>query len=204
MKDSYPLNISDVTINSENSVKLLGIEIDNRLSFEKHISTLCNKASNQLNAIGRIQKFMGFKEKEVLLNSFVYSNFNYCPLVWHFCSSKSLYKIEKIQERALRLLHNDFTSDYAELLKKPGKATTEIKHLRCLELEIFKTVNNLNPYYIKEIFPKTTNLIHRPLDIKFNQNNTTKYGSNSLRSLGPHILEFFSEQNQKGNGLQKI
>ena len=81
MEDSYPLNINDLTINSENSVKLLGIEIDNRLSFEKHISTLCNKASNQLNTIGRIQKFMGFKEKEVLLNSFVYSNFYY-PLVW--------------------------------------------------------------------------------------------------------------------------
>ena len=34
MKDSYPLNINDLTINSENSVKLLGIEIDNKLSFE--------------------------------------------------------------------------------------------------------------------------------------------------------------------------
>ena len=187
MKDSHPLNIDDLTINSENSLKLLGTEIDNRLSFEKHISTLCNKASNQLNATGSIQKFMGFKEKEVLLNSFVYSDFNYCPLVWHFCSSKSLYKTEKIQERALRLLHSDFTSDYAELLKKSGKATMKIKRLRRLALEIFKTVNNLNPYYIKEIFSKTTNLTHRPLDIKFNQNNTTKYESNSLQSLGPHI-----------------
>ena len=58
-------------MNSENSVKLLGIEVDNKLSFEQHISIHCNKASNQLNATGRIQKFMGFKEKEVLLNSFV-------------------------------------------------------------------------------------------------------------------------------------
>ena len=55
----------------------------------------------------------------------------------------------------------------------------EIKRLRCLALEIFKTVNNLNPYYMKEIFSKVTNLTHRPLDINFNQ-NTTKYGSNSL------------------------
>ena len=68
MKGSYPLNINDLTINSENSLKLLCIELDNKLSF-----TLCNKASNQLHAIGSIQKFMGFKEKEVLLSSFVYS-----------------------------------------------------------------------------------------------------------------------------------
>ena len=95
IKDSYPLKINDQIINSENSVKLLGIEIDSKLSFDRHISTLCKKASNQLNAIGRIQKYMGFKEKEVLINSFVYSNFNYCPLVWRFCSSKSMNKIEK-------------------------------------------------------------------------------------------------------------
>ena len=106
MKDSYPLNIYDLTINSENCIKLLGIEIDNKLSFEQHISTLCNKATNQLNAIGRIQKFMGFKEKEVLLNSFVYSNFNYCSLVLHFCSSKSLYKIEKIQDEWALMLNS--------------------------------------------------------------------------------------------------
>ena len=121
MKDSYLLNINDLTINSENSGKLLRIEIDNKLSFEQHISSLCNKASNQLNTIGRIQKFMGFKEKKVFLNGFVYSNFNYCPLVWHFCSSKPLYKTEKRQERALTLLHNNFASDYAELLKNQVK-----------------------------------------------------------------------------------
>ena len=187
MKDSYPLNINDQKINSENCVKLLGIEIDNKLCFEQHISTLCKKASNQLNAIGRIQKFMGFIEKEILLNSFVYSNFNYCPLVWHFCSSKSLNKIEKIQERALRLLHNDFTSDYSELLKKSGKPSMEVKRLRMLAVEIFKTLNNLNPDYMKEIFFKTTNLTHRPFDIKVSQNSSTKDGQKSLKSLGPHI-----------------
>ena len=74
MKDSCPLNISQKVINSENCVKLLSVEIDNKLSFE--ISTLIKKAGNQLNAISRIQKFMGCNEKEILLNSFVYSNFN--------------------------------------------------------------------------------------------------------------------------------
>ena len=61
IKDSYPLKINYQIINSENTVKLLGIETDNKLSFDKHISTLCKKASNQLKAIGRTQKYMGFK-----------------------------------------------------------------------------------------------------------------------------------------------
>ena len=142
MKDSYSLNINQEVINSENSVKLLGVEIDNKLSFEKHISTLVKKASNQLNAISRIQTFMGFKEKEILLNSFVYSNFNYCPLVWHFCSSKS---VKEIQERALRILYNDFSSDYESILNESGKSTMEIKRLRTLALEVFKILNNMNP-----------------------------------------------------------
>ena len=59
----------------------------------------------------------------------------------------------------------------------------EIKHLRCLALETFKTVNNLNPCYMKEIYSKNTNLTHTPLDIDFIQNNTTKYGNNSLQRL---------------------
>ena len=43
MKDSYPLDINDLTINAENSAKLLGIKIGNKLPFEQHISTLCNE-----------------------------------------------------------------------------------------------------------------------------------------------------------------
>ena len=63
IKDSYSLNINKGVINSENCVKLLGVEIDN-LSFEKYISALVKNLSNQLNAISRIQRFMGFKEKK--------------------------------------------------------------------------------------------------------------------------------------------
>ena len=88
MKDFFSLNIKKEVINSENCVKLFEAEIENEHSFKKHISTLVKKSSNQLNAISRIQKFTGFKKKEILLNSFVYSNFNDCPLVWHFCSAK--------------------------------------------------------------------------------------------------------------------
>ena len=53
-----------------------------------------------------------------LVQSFIFSNFEYCPLVWHFSSSKSLQNIEKLQERALRFLCNDHTSSHNDLLVK--------------------------------------------------------------------------------------
>ena len=87
--------IESAKIETKNTVKLLGITIDNKLNFEEHISGLCKKASMQLNVISRLQKFMGKEQKEALINSFIFSNFNYCALVWHFCLCKSSENIEK-------------------------------------------------------------------------------------------------------------
>ena len=84
----------------------------------EHISKLCNKSAGQLNALCRIRHLTGLEERKMLINSFIYSNFNYCPFVWHFSSRKSINKIENIQKRALRFLLNDYSSDYETLLKK--------------------------------------------------------------------------------------
>ena len=88
------LNINGVELTMESSVKLLGIEIDYKLNFEKHLQ--CKKAINQLNAICRLQIFMCHKEKEAMINTSVHSNFNYGCLIWHYSSKKSQNKIEKI------------------------------------------------------------------------------------------------------------
>ena len=53
----------------------------------------------------------------------MYSNFNYHPLVWHFSSAKSVQKVEKIQERALKFLYKDNDSSYEDLLRRAGKET---------------------------------------------------------------------------------
>ena len=88
------LQIDSNEIKSKNSVTLLGITIDNRLSFDDHISKLCNKASMQLNAIFRLKKYMTQKELEVVFNSFIDSNFSYSPLLWHFNTKNLLKKLK--------------------------------------------------------------------------------------------------------------
>ena len=57
------LTINNVEIKSKESVSLLGIEIDNNLNFGKHVSTICKRTNNQLNAISRIDTVLGQKVK---------------------------------------------------------------------------------------------------------------------------------------------
>ena len=57
---------------------------------------------------------------------------------------------------------------------------------------------------MKEIFHKTTNLTHRPFDIKANENNISKYGNKSLRIIGPHIWSSLLKQIKEENDYNKF
>ena len=60
------------------------------------------------------------------------SNFTYCALVWHFCGKVDNGKIEKINERALRIIYNDYTSTYKELLDLSHSDTVLLARLKFL------------------------------------------------------------------------
>ena len=111
------LEFSGKTILSSNEIDFLGITIDTKLSFDSHITKICRKASRQLNALKHLGFYIPLDTRKILSNSFIISNFNYCPLVWYFSTVKQLQKIEKIQEIVLRFLHDDYESDYLTLLK---------------------------------------------------------------------------------------
>ena len=104
----------------------------------------------------------------------------YCPLTWHFCSKSSQNKREKIQYRSLKILTNDYNSDYKDLLEITKTSTMEIKRLRTLALEAFKTVNNLNPDFMKGIFYLSPYQTHKKYDIFVHSRNTASFGDKSL------------------------
>ena len=185
---TYTLKFDKHEIQTSSEVTLLGIEIDNKLNFKKHIHVLVMRAGGQLNFLIRNKKFLNYDSKKVVIESFILANFNYCPLVWHFCSSESMKKMERIQERALRLLLDDYTSDYDQLLIKVTKPTLEIRRLKLLATEIFKTIKNLNAPFMKEVFKLNTRRADTGADRLIVQSQISmKYGSYTLRSLGPKI-----------------
>ena len=182
-----PIKIKEKIIYSKDSVNFLGINLDNELKFEQHINNLCKKAASQLNALYRIKRYLTLEMKTILVNSFIYSNFNYCPLVWHITSANSIRMIEKIQERLLRFQFEDFYSSYEELLIRAGKTTMLINRLKTLCLEIYKTINGQTPKYMNDIFEKSCNRTSSrfPNNLQVPRVNQATYGTRSLRVLGP-------------------
>ena len=124
-----------------------------------------------------------------MVQSFVCSNFNYCPLVWYFSSSKSLQKIERIQERALRFLYNYHKSSYDDLLITSKKCTMQLARQGTLCIEIFKTIKNLNPTFIQCIFSSRTSKhpSRNPNNLNHFRPNKVTFVSKSLKAIGPQI-----------------
>ena len=139
------INIQNFELTCEDSVKLLGIDIDYQLNFDTHISTICRKASQQLNIIKRLGPYLNRLNKLTIFHTFILSNFNFCPLAWHFCTEKNSKKIEKVQERALRFVYEDYNSSYDNLLKKAKVPSLQIRRMRTMALETFKIMNKLSP-----------------------------------------------------------
>ena len=76
------LIVKHVPIASSWCENLLGIKIDQKLSFEPHVELLCKKNSQKLNALAQMASSLKFKQRKLLLNAFIAAQFFYAPIIW--------------------------------------------------------------------------------------------------------------------------
>ena len=127
------------------------------------------------------------------------SSFNYCPLVWMFCGKDANHKVDSTHKRVLRVLHNDYDSSFNTLLEKSDTVTIHIKNLQKLMLEIYKSMNQLNPSYIWHLHERkeiqydlrTKHLWKLPITmtIKFGMESLSFRGSLLWNNLNDEIME---------------
>ena len=146
------LYIENKFISATSSVKLLGITIDSKLSFTNHITDICTKANLKTKALLRIRNYLSEKQAQILCNSFILSYFNYCPVVWMFSNKTLNNLVNKTYTRALRALLNNFTLTSQEILEVTKRKTIHCHNLQKLAIEVFKSVNNLNPNMMCDLF----------------------------------------------------
>ena len=189
---------------AEDSVTLLGVTIDNKLDFSSHIELLLKKGNQKLHALARISKYVSRDKLKLIMNTFVKSQFNYCPLLWMFHSRTLNNRINRLHERALRIVYQNEELSFQELLELAQDETVHQKNLKRLAIEMFKVKNNIAPISFQNLFEE--------INISHNLRNqstwvlpkmrTVIYGTETIRYRGPLIWASLSSDLKEASTLQ--
>ena len=180
------LEINGISIRTTEEVRLLGITIDSKLQFQSHVEAICKTANQKVKAFSRIAGYLQKHNAYVLYKTFVRLTLNYCPLIWMFCGKTANNRINQLHKRALRVLHNDYTATFEDLLEKSEEVTVHCSNLQMLMIEIYECTNYIGPAVLTELF--TTKDISYDLRIKnllqIPKVKTSLYGQSSLSFRG--------------------
>ena len=114
-------------------------------------------------------------------------------------------RIDKIHERALRIVYRDTESSFDELLAKDNSVSAHQRNLQLLMIEIYKTKNSLNPSFVEDIFAERPNI---PYDLRNNDGllvpraNTTAHGIETIRYVGSRLWHILPSEAKESRTLE--
>ena len=98
------IRVDDEIIQNVSSFRLLGVEVDDRLSWSKHIDYLIGKINLRLRIFYRISKFLPFSAKLTYYHSFIGTHLDYCSTVWGRAAACEIKRLTRLQNRSARAI----------------------------------------------------------------------------------------------------
>ena len=122
-----------------------------------------------------------------------------------FHSRKLNNRINKIDERALRLVYKDYTSSFDDLLAKDNSFKIHQRNLQKLAIEIFKVKKGIAPAIMNSVFELNDNPYSLRNDMAFFKSrnvHTVRYGIETASFVGPRIWNSLPQEIKESTSLQ--
>ena len=153
--ESPSLTINEIAIEQVTSAKSLGVYVDQNINWECHIENICKKIACAIGAIKRIRHLTPFNVLVKVYNSLIQPHFDYCNVVCGNCNKGLSEKLQRLQNRAARILMSVsymYDSNLDDLFR-----ALECRRLYCQRLEqisilMYKTLHGLTPDYLRSRF----------------------------------------------------
>ena len=113
---------------------LLGVRIDNDVTFTKHVTSISCKANQKLHALIGGSKYVSLQKRCILTKSFITLQFNYCPIVRKCHSRSRNNKVNNSHEKDLCIFYQDFQWSFSALLVKDNSFTIFQKNLKLVAI----------------------------------------------------------------------
>ena len=156
------LNIRESELEVVQKTKYLGVQIDCSLDWKEHIKTVSAKVSRAVvGFLKHAKNFLPRDSLKTLYTGIVEPHFRYCCSVWGCCGSTEINKLQKLQNRAARIVTNSsFDSPSRPLIEELGWKTIEQLISNESETVVFKSLNELAPQYLCGLFAKKLRMLH--------------------------------------------
>ena len=153
------LSIGDKPIKQVNYAKSLGVYVHCNLSWNIHIDKLCKKIASGIGALKRIRPFVPNYTLLSIFKSLLQPHFDYCSVVWGNCSKTLSNKLQKLQNRAARILtFSSFDANADTLTEKLGWKKLNSQRQMHRAIMVYKSLNGLAPQYLRDKFVDRNNI----------------------------------------------
>ena len=142
---------------------------------------------------------MDFAKRLLIVNAFFYSqcilfysSINYCQLVWMCHNQTNNNKINLLHERCLRLIYNDRTLSFEDLLQKDRSVSIHHRNLRTIAVELFKVFKGLIPDTFAKAFPVRQQSQYNMRNYSYfamPRTKTVNHGLESLSYIGAKLWD---------------
>ena len=153
------LKINHKKIKQVCNATVLGVELDDKLSWNRHIDKVAKKVTSGIGAIRKIRDFVDRDTLISIYNALINPHFDYCSEVWDTLGVGLSNKLQKLQNRAARVIMN-FGNDISgpEAIKALGWETLETRRAKSKAKTMYKVLNNLAPSSLAELFEQKRNI----------------------------------------------
>ena len=147
------IHIESSKIKQVSKTKSIGVIIDETLSWAEHVNYISKKISSAIGALKRVRCFIDQATAAKIYKAIIEPHFNYCSPVFDGISQKLDDKLQKLQNRAARIVtRSSFDESAKPLLDMLGWDTVSVAREKQKAITMFKSVNSLAPKYLMDMF----------------------------------------------------
>ena len=164
-KRTLEIKIGSNKISQTTNEKLLGVFINENLSWNTHINYLCEKLTKKLYLLKQLKVFMDIPTRVLFYNAYVFSSLMYCCCVWGLCPTNSIDRIFKFQKRCARAIFDKpFDHPHEELFSRLKWLEFHSYVRYRMSIMAYRSLHNLAPKYLTDLLEK-----RKPADYNFRQ-----------------------------------
>jgi hypothetical protein len=188
---------TDTPLQNKDTSKILGVHIDQFLTWNSHIKYLHNKVVKNLYLLRKIKPYLPLDSRKLFYNSYILPLYDYCSVIWGNCSQTLLNDLFKLQKRAARLiLDKDWRTRSHELFcdLEWMPLMDRISYMRAVQ--VYKCLNNQCSSLLDSLFQYNSNVhrhntrsaVNNDLFIPRKHHKSFSYiGAVTWNSIPPHV-----------------